>query len=155
MSQIRFNEIPLQRIHPALEFTAEHAYVGQWLRIPGREDTFYIIRDNGEMIESSTEELARYGIELATRIGDVPQRWSMESIRQYVEGNATPVDKSILFNIIKQKFTQYIDLPDNRLYDFLTLWNIGTYFFQLFNTCLLYTSPSPRDRQKSRMPSSA
>ena len=24
-----------------------------------------------------------------------------------------------------------------------------------FATCLLYTSPSPRDRQKSRMPSSA
>ena len=24
-----------------------------------------------------------------------------------------------------------------------------------FDTCLLYTSPSPRDRQKSRMPSSA
>ena len=27
--------------------------------------------------------------------------------------------------------------------------------FRTFNTCLLYTSPSPRDRQKSRMPSSA
>ena len=26
---------------------------------------------------------------------------------------------------------------------------------RLPNTCLLYTSPSPRDRQKSRMPSSA
>ena len=26
---------------------------------------------------------------------------------------------------------------------------------RLFDTCLLYTSPSPRDRQKSRMPSSA
>src|SRR5665213_4514664 len=26
---------------------------------------------------------------------------------------------------------------------------------QTFGTCLLYTSPSPRDRQKSRMPSSA
>ena len=26
---------------------------------------------------------------------------------------------------------------------------------QLFSDCLLYTSPSPRDRQKSRMPSSA
>ena len=25
----------------------------------------------------------------------------------------------------------------------------------LFTNCLLYTSPSPRDRQKSRMPSSA
>ena len=27
--------------------------------------------------------------------------------------------------------------------------------FLSLNTCLLYTSPSPRDRQKSRMPSSA
>ena len=27
--------------------------------------------------------------------------------------------------------------------------------FANFYTCLLYTSPSPRDRQKSRMPSSA
>ena len=26
---------------------------------------------------------------------------------------------------------------------------------ELFDSCLLYTSPSPRDRQKSRMPSSA
>ena len=26
---------------------------------------------------------------------------------------------------------------------------------EVINTCLLYTSPSPRDRQKSRMPSSA
>jgi len=26
---------------------------------------------------------------------------------------------------------------------------------EMNNTCLLYTSPSPRDRQKSRMPSSA
>ena len=26
---------------------------------------------------------------------------------------------------------------------------------ELFAVCLLYTSPSPRDRQKSRMPSSA
>ena len=31
-----------------------------------------------------------------------------------------------------------------------TEWSI-----QWFNNCLLYTSPSPRDRQKSRMPSSA
>ena len=29
-------------------------------------------------------------------------------------------------------------------------WNLDNYYI-----CLLYTSPSPRDRQKSRMPSSA
>ena len=35
----------------------------------------------------------------------------------------------------------------------------GEFFFQIFasllRTCLLYTSPSPRDRTRSRMPSSA
>ena len=36
------------------------------------------------------------------------------------------------------------------------LWNFTrVYAPELFQACLLYTSPSPRDRQKSRMPSSA
>ena len=33
--------------------------------------------------------------------------------------------------------------------------NKQVYLFMHHNPCLLYTSPSPRDRQKSRMPSSA
>ena len=32
---------------------------------------------------------------------------------------------------------------------------LGEMNLHSFGTCLLYTSPSPRDRQKSRMPSSA
>ena len=36
----------------------------------------------------------------------------------------------------------------------LNLLTIGDFYRQRYN-CLLYTSPSPRDRQKSRMPSSA
>ena len=32
---------------------------------------------------------------------------------------------------------------------------IGYPIEQMIKNCLLYTSPSPRDRQKSRMPSSA
>ena len=35
---------------------------------------------------------------------------------------------------------------------FPALWMIGLY---VFNPCLLYKSPSPRDRTRSRMPSSA
>ena len=31
----------------------------------------------------------------------------------------------------------------------------GKYVIALLNTCLLYTSPSPRDKRQSRMPSSA
>ena len=44
--------------------------------------------------------------------------------------------------------------------DFAKQWEIDQAKFrravaESINTCLLYTSPSPRDRQKSRMPSSA
>ena len=42
---------------------------------------------------------------------------------------------------------------------FIPILAIGVLGFQVFMAlnvpCLLYTSPSPRDRQKSRMPSSA
>ena len=40
-------------------------------------------------------------------------------------------------------------------------WDEGTHqhpderYWSMVTSCLLYTSPSPRDRQKSRMPSSA
>ena len=34
-------------------------------------------------------------------------------------------------------------------------WNQATLQLQTYYTCLLYTSPSPRDKRQSRMPSSA
>ena len=37
----------------------------------------------------------------------------------------------------------------------VTAWEAGGRGPAAFQSCLLYTSPSPRDRQKSRMPSSA
>ena len=39
--------------------------------------------------------------------------------------------------------------------EFIETWNKTFFMTDLSNVCLLYTSPSPRDRQKSRMPSSA
>ena len=45
---------------------------------------------------------------------------------------------------------ELLDVPKN--YKVLFLQGGAT---AQFATCLLYTSPSPRDRQKSRMPSSA
>ena len=38
---------------------------------------------------------------------------------------------------------------------FVQDWKLGLAAIALYPVCLLYTSPSPRDRQKSRMPSSA
>ena len=45
-----------------------------------------------------------------------------------------------------------IDVLNGILTDVYVLWVV---LDEEDNICLLYTSPSPRDRQKSRMPSSA
>ena len=59
---------------------------------------------------------------------------------------------------------QLLDLIDSN-YAFLTelaspsigciTWPQRDHLVEIVHSCLLYTSPSPRDRQKSRMPSSA
>ena len=51
---------------------------------------------------------------------------------------------------IDQKFTVEGDLRRETSLSIKRLIDLATY-----RGCLLYTSPSPRDRQKSRMPSSA
>ena len=47
----------------------------------------------------------------------------------------------------------YQDIPGTTIFD-ADMARQGFHLNQ-FCICLLYTSPSPRDRQKSRMPSSA
>ena len=47
------------------------------------------------------------------------------------------------------------ELALRELGDMLDMTYIRVYEVATFYTCLLYTSPSPRDRTRSRMPSSA
>ena len=49
----------------------------------------------------------------------------------------------------------YTELYENEEHDNIEILFEGAQGFGLDIDCLLYTSPSPRDRQKSRMPSSA
>ena len=65
------------------------------------------------------------------------------SAGQVVFSAQEPITKVVTANQDVTSSTTLVDVSD------LTI-RIGKY-----ESCLLYTSPSPRDRQKSRMPSSA
>ena len=61
----------------------------------------------------------------------------------------TFADIAAYTNFSKTTISRYFNHPDS-----LTLENQEK-ISQALDTCLLYTSPSPRDRTRSRMPSSA
>ena len=65
------------------------------------------------------------------------------------------------FSNISKKNKAALNLNDDVFFDkkkglviSVDTYNVGTHFID-FKSCLLYTSPSPRDKRQSRMPSSA
>ena len=77
----------------------------------------------------------------------------------YIVDHAAKADGVKTFNTIQQAVNRAVldsaAYPARRLY---MLVRPGTYHELVYvpvNTCLLYTSPSPRDQRGSRMPSSA
>ena len=61
--------------------------------------------------------------------------------------------KQTALQFIKEIFKQFS--PNENVEERITNNNHPDFLIIEPNSCLLYTSPSPRDRQKSRMPSSA
>ena len=67
-----------------------------------------------------------------------------DAIRNSIADSITQVSGSYVESWSKESFTNWLE------------WDSSfSPVYTIFDTCLLYTSPSPRDRQKSRMPSSA
>jgi hypothetical protein len=122
------------KIHPALDFTSEHAYVGQEFGNNLRENGFVLMRDDGRVIPCLPDSLKAEAIELTHRLCTLEPRWSSSSIGKYSKSEATSPDKNQLYNNIKTQLSKYIEIGNDGFYDFLTLWTIGTYFFPLFNT---------------------
>jgi hypothetical protein len=131
------NEPYTETIHPALDFTADHAYVGQMRRISRKERALYLIRDDGQATSEDQFDLVHhdYGL-LSANLWHGP-RWSDQSAEQFINKQTPAIDKKQLFSVVKEHLKKYIELSDERFYDLLALWNIGTYFFPIFN-CFPY-----------------
>jgi len=106
--------------------------------LPGKEtfecqDYFrYLIRDDGKIISCDPEILKKNGLSIPFTIPLFDIRWSKDGIKKFVQKEA--VESTQLYEKVKELFKAYMELQDEKLYDFLTLWNIGTYFFPLFNS---------------------
>ena len=80
----------------------------------------------------------------------------------FIEGNAglaSALEKIIPADLKNIKLNQskysFLTNENGGIYDDLIVTKVEKGFNVILNACLLYTSPSPRDRTRSRMPSSA
>ena len=87
--------------------------------------------------------MKRYSLPVIYYVG---KRKDGERVRKEFEGKA-----SVYYDTV----TEYFDLPKNESEEFVNDYNVGLYDLNQSEPCLLYTSPSPRDKRQSRMPSSA
>ena len=86
---------------------------------------------------------------------NVPVPWACTRYQMFFEQVQEAIDEhGVTLHIIGgDLFDRVPSMDELTLYfDFVAKQKVRTI---IYDGCLLYTSPSPRDRQKSRMPSSA
>ncbi|MCW4024528.1 MAG: hypothetical protein NWF01_05785 [Candidatus Bathyarchaeota archaeon] len=147
---IQQNSLQWTRIHPALDFTAEHAFVGNKEATNNIPNTF-LIKDDKTLIPCAPIDLANQRIELQPPRCTSYPKWSEESITNYLQETAPTVEPNELYQETKNPLVNYMDLPDERLYDYLALWNIGTYYFPLFNSYPYVFLNGPSESGKSKL----
>ena len=123
-------------------------YDQMFMDLLGRELTYRVYDiQNNELPDSATETDgwlitgSKHGV-----YDDLPWIAPMEQLLRDAYEASVPI-VGICFG--HQLLAQALG---GRVEKFSQGWSVGQVQYQL---CLLYTSPSPRDRQKSRMPSSA
>jgi len=75
-----------------------------------------------------------HGLNYKNSIVECSYFWSNSSIDDFIHQRAETINKTELFNEINSKFKHYMDIDDNRIFDLVTCFVLGTYCFMLFNS---------------------
>ena len=75
-----------------------------------------------------------------------PKDWKNSKSKRVLLFGMSGLGKTYISNLLRE---------DGDWFHYSIDYRIGTRYMGEFISCLLYTSPSPRDKRQSRMPSSA
>lgn len=91
---------------------------------------------------SSNNNIREYGYwikdEMNININEIPQpnnklRWDLKSIEAFKDKQDNNFNLKSTFEKIKKVYEKYIYFNNHEMYSIQTLWDIGTYFFMLFD----------------------
>lgn len=85
----------------------------------------FLLFEDGSLVLANDDVLREIGYRLAYKPMEMPNRW---------DGRIRDVNEMELFSEIRRTWQEYIEFPQEEVYDLMTLWTIGTYFFHLFES---------------------
>ena len=136
------------------------------VEISNRQQLEYIHNRVVNQFSSSVHNLAGLVAGMKSYINMSEEMPNQDQFQKFVQSQLNDIDSkdSIVISVIdtshifRQAFTRYENDPaqlvGRSVRDFRSEEKIKA-LDDLMKTCLLYTSPSPRDKRQSRMPSSA
>ena len=91
-----------------------------------------IITSNNRILEVHNDCIKEKNIKFEAIPTELNLRWSLPSIKEFLEKKSVKVDGLKLFQTIKGKYEKYLYFQNNCWYDIHSIWDMGSYFFMLF-----------------------
>lgn len=91
-----------------------------------------LITSNREFLEVNERVKQDYKIDFGDLPDYLPKRWSLNKIREFLEGRTKKVDGLKLLNKIKAQYEKYCFIRRQEWYKIYALWDLGTYVFMIF-----------------------
>jgi hypothetical protein len=148
----------LKTINPALDMVDGTMVIMAPIRVLDAESKIprwqnMVVTSNKERFSLTNEELLKKGWYAPalerTDIHVADERYSAEVIKGFLDGSLSG-DLKTTYRDIRNGIRMYIDFSDERIYDFLACWIIGTYFFPIFSHYPYVHFTGPKGSGKSQ-----
>lgn len=92
-----------------------------------------VVTSGPDLIEPTLETEKKHKIKYVAIPTDLKLRFEVSAIRQFLDGKAEIVDGKEIFESIKETYKELMFFQSGIWYCIHPIWDIGTYFFELFN----------------------
>lgn len=92
-----------------------------------------IIMVKGEKHELGENQIKDFGLNYKHNLEINKNFWHNKSIKAFL-GSDEKIERQFVFDKIKKTISYYMDVKDERIFDVVTCWVIGTYCYELFES---------------------
>jgi len=118
-----------------------------------RQDLFNVLitkKDKPKLIQYSKRVKEDLGLSFTSFPSYLPHRWKLDKIKKFLDGETKLVDGKELLDKIFKQYKKYLYIRNPTWYKIHSIWDIGSYLYQLFEAYPLFELRGIADTGKSK-----